>query len=501
MISIHLPSLDQQLIGLLYVYVKNQKYVHISSAHNPISDTDIAHFIHIQCTLCPFEELCYVDIANDQEAIWRETLDQDSSTEAEVRRGGLTPTNVNQKLLHDIQALLGRLVGKVKQLLSNDTTNLAENWMNVHAKFDGGKVINRSQSGSWQHRCMGAGLRHNLGPTWGPVTWEGKTGSPPNKVFTNAAENSAKILEQNRKRKATEEAKEKRRRSKYTKLGDNSVAARRAYSRHDDGILPDEVMDNITPEELEEKKTQWFQTHVVLTTEAASEIEQQTRNQSDSDKWRAERRKRLTASRTGRIIKMRPKTKRSKRVEEFLYSVFKGNKATNYGSEKEEITRQEYISYQKKNKPTLTVEECGLYISSDNNWLAATPDGVVHDNTDVAHPIGLLEIKNPYTMKDKNLVEASKVSSFCLKSNDNNMLTLKRNHDYYYQIQCQLYCVDLHWCDFVVRTNRDMHVERIRRDTQWWDSHLPKFRKFYFDALLPELAEPRHTRGGIREPL
>ena len=195
---------------------------------------------------------------------------------------------------------------------------------------------------------MGAGLRHNLGPTWGPVTWEGKTGSPPNKVFTNAAENSAKILEQNRKRKATEEAKEKRRRSKYTKLGDNSVAARRAYSRHDDGILPDEVMDDITPEELEEKKTQWFQTHVVLTTEAASEIEQQTRNQSDSDKWRAERRKRLTASRTGRIIKMRPKTKRSKRVEEFLYSVFKGNKATNYGSEKEEITRQEYISYQKK---------------------------------------------------------------------------------------------------------------------------------------------------------
>ena len=102
-------------------------------------------------------------------------------------------------------------------------------------------------------------------------------GSPPNKVFTNAAENSAKILEQNRKRKATEEAKEKRRRSKYAKLGDDSVAARRAYSRHDDGILPDEVMDDITPEELEEKKTQWFQTHVVLTTKAASEIEQKTR--------------------------------------------------------------------------------------------------------------------------------------------------------------------------------------------------------------------------------
>ena len=59
--------------------------------------------------------------------------------------------------MHDIQALLGRLVGKAWQLLSNETTNLAENWMNVRAKFDGAKVINRSQSGSWQHRCMGAG--------------------------------------------------------------------------------------------------------------------------------------------------------------------------------------------------------------------------------------------------------------------------------------------------------------------------------------------------------
>ena len=248
--------------------------------------------------------------------------------------------------MHDIQALLGRLVGKARQLLSNETTNLAENWMNVRAKFDGGKVINLSQSDSWQHRSMGAGLRHNMGDKWGLQAWKDMTSSSPNKVFSNTAEHSANTINKNRKRKAIPEVKEKRRRSKYAKLDDNTAAARRAYSRHDDGILPEEILDDISPEELEALKSTFYETKVVFTSEATRELEQTTRNQSDSDQWRSERRKRITASNTGAIAKMRATTKRSKKVQELLYSGFKGNKVTTYGSEKEEIARQVYITYQ-----------------------------------------------------------------------------------------------------------------------------------------------------------
>ena len=77
---------------------------------------------------------------------------------------------------------------------------------------------------------------------------------------------------------------------------------------------------------------------------------------------------------------------------------------------------------------------------------------------------------------------------------------LKHQHIYYYQVQYQLHCVDQHWCDFVVRTNKDMYIERIYRDTKWWDGQLEKLGKFYFGALLPELASPRYKCGGIREP-
>ena len=75
------------------------------------------------------------------------------------------------------------MVAKASQLIGNKTTNLAECWMHIRSKFDGGKVVNRSQSGSWEHRCMGAGLQQNLGKEWGPQVWRTMTQSSPNKVF------------------------------------------------------------------------------------------------------------------------------------------------------------------------------------------------------------------------------------------------------------------------------------------------------------------------------
>ena len=224
----------------------------------------------------------------------------------------------------------------------------------------GGKVINRSQSGSWQHHCMGAGLRHNMGDQWSLQAWKEMTNSSPNKVFTGTTENSAVTLNKDRKRKATTEAKESRR----SKLDDNSATARRAYCRHDDGISPEEVIDDVSPEHLEELKSTFFQTKVVVTRETARELEYLTRNQVDSDQSKIEQRKRITASNVGGIAKMRTKTKRSKKVHELLYSTFKGNKATIYGLEKEATARQDYITHQQQNNhPNLSVQDWNIHIS------------------------------------------------------------------------------------------------------------------------------------------
>ncbi len=100
-------------------------------------------------------------------------------------------------------------------------------------------------------------------------------------------------------------------------------------------------------------------------------------------------------------------------------------------------------------------------------------------------PEGLIEITNPYNGRDKTIEECYvNIKNFCLKLDGMQNIHLKNNHNYYYQVQCQMYCTDTSWCDFVVRTEKDIHIERISRDHIWWDSKLQVLHTFYFDFLL-----------------
>ena len=101
----------------------------------------------------------------------------------------------------------------------------------MRTKFDGGKQINRSQGGSWQGRCAGAGLRQNEGAAWGPVCWEKSVLTEPSDVFKRAADDVAKRVEMDRKRKASRDAKLQRKRARYNSV-DNSLSSREAYSRY-----------------------------------------------------------------------------------------------------------------------------------------------------------------------------------------------------------------------------------------------------------------------------
>ena len=105
----------------------------------------------------------HLGVIDTQERLWRDTISDDPTTIDDAQRGGQIPTKINVKLHHNIQTVLARLVSKADQLIDNVTTNIAESWMHIRTKYDGGKVINRSQSGSWEHRCMGAGLQQNEG--------------------------------------------------------------------------------------------------------------------------------------------------------------------------------------------------------------------------------------------------------------------------------------------------------------------------------------------------
>ncbi|CAC5385731.1 unnamed protein product [Mytilus coruscus] len=57
-------------------------------------------------------------------------------------------SNVEQHIIKDVLTLLNRIAEKSDRLISNSTTNLAESWMYIRTKFDGGKVYNLCNRGS-----------------------------------------------------------------------------------------------------------------------------------------------------------------------------------------------------------------------------------------------------------------------------------------------------------------------------------------------------------------
>ncbi|WAR31979.1 hypothetical protein MAR_034521 [Mya arenaria] len=80
---------------------------------------------------------------------------------------------------------------KNDRLIGNLTTNLAENWMAIRAKFDGGKQIYRCQRCSWG---LWGALRKPLGPAWSPMVFQEVTGCEPGSYFFNNARHPEKKI-------------------------------------------------------------------------------------------------------------------------------------------------------------------------------------------------------------------------------------------------------------------------------------------------------------------
>lgn len=150
---------------------------------------------------------------------------------------------------------------------------------------------------------------------------------------------------------------------------------------------------------------------------------------------------RLTASVFGKICKLRKTTSRAKTIEALLYGTFQGNLATKYGVEHEEVAKEQLA-----NILGVNIEPSGLFVDSEQFYLAASPDGLIGDD-------GLVEIKCPSSAKSVSPEEAieNKIIKCCVLKN-NKTLHLKKNDNYYYQIQGALHISRRDYCYFCIWT-------------------------------------------------
>ena len=176
-----------------------------------------------------------------------------------------------------------------------------------------------------------------------------------------------------------------------------------------------------------------------------------------SEQWRKLREGKITASVAGMALNISPFGNRV-RGHEILRgeAEVEVTEAMQRGTRLESLAR---LAYQRA--VGQAVSECGIYVSKQTPFLAASPDGVVLDND--GYSKGFVELKVPSSGVPAGISDA-------------------------YLLQCVLhcYCGELPRCDFVsFGTHGKLSIQRVTYDSEaFTEDILPMLQSFY--ALMDE---------------
>lgn len=222
-------------------------------------------------------------------------------------------------------------------------------------------------------------------------------------------------------------------------------------------------------------------------------IDRETREQANNSHWFEHWKYRITASNAGKIFNLGDGTDNSSTLkclvgQQKIAGRFLKN--LNFGRQHQDDAVQAYEEKFPANGKTRT---CGLFISLDNGIYGASPDRLIGDD-------GVLEVKCAASISkmDPNDWPEQKKSAYCplKKDKSSRIVSLKRNHAYFYQCVMQIIVADKQFCDFFVWTPVGSFCGRIGREeaVRVWEKMEPKLRRFWFSDLAPELFNSRLAR-------
>ena len=123
------------------------------------------------------------------------------------------------------------------------------------------------------------------------------------------------------------------------------------------------------------------------------------------------------------------------------------------------------------------IRECGLFIHPSHIFIAGSPDGIISCSCCEFNRV--LEIKCPFKCAGK---DPNKEVLDCLTVVQGKP-RLKRNHQYYSQIQTQMSVTKEESAIFVIWSNVDIFVEEIKFDSKYFDVLL-KNCIYFFDRFV-----------------
>ena len=168
-------------------------------------------------------------------------------------------------------------------------------------------------------------------------------------------------------------------------------------------------------------------------------LEKRTVLQGESKEWLNEHSRRITASNCGKVLFRVKVPSESMLKGIFLSSISLHARAIAHGKAKGKGARTIYCRKMQKIIPHFALYDAGFTVNPLWPYFGASPDGKVYDPSEPESPSGLLEIKCPYSLKNKTINQAA-ASNTCYVESRNSKCYLNRNHrcGYFAQVQGQL---------------------------------------------------------------
>ncbi|KMT08984.1 hypothetical protein BVRB_6g136970 [Beta vulgaris subsp. vulgaris] len=199
--------------------------------------------------------------------------------------------------------------------------------------------------------------------------------------------------------------------------------------------------------------------------------------------WQDQRKNKLTASTFSSAIGLWPR----RRVQLWLEKVgaiepFSGNMATCWNNIKEEeaLERYKLITGKTVMFPKFQIHD---KINLEDDWLGASPDGIVEEIVYDLPSGGVLEIKCPFF--DGDMKKAFPWKRIPLH--------------YMPQAQGLMEILDRDWMDFYVWTPNGSSLFRLYRDVEYWDTIKIALNDFWWNNVQP--ARELYSKSVITKPL
>jgi hypothetical protein len=175
----------------------------------------------------------------------------------------------------------------------------------------------------------------------------------------------------------------------------------------------------------------------------------------------------------GQVCKATERRDMGKLANSILFPPYLAGEALSHGRVHEASAAAEFEKLTSKK-----LVSCGLFVSCKHPFLAASPDRMVDKEENA-----LVEIKCPFVGRKQKIVPGK---NFLFLENAGGNITLKRNHNYYYQIMGQLAIAKKEYCYFVTYTFCDVLIEKIPFDEPFYEeSMLPTLTSFFKQHYLP----------------